>query len=95
MLKSNKNLVKQFSWGAIFRGSIFLGGIFPGGNFLGGGLFPGGKFLGGIFPGGFFPGGIFPDTLKSTLNFQHFEKKKMSLIHYVFPKLKTVKNVVT
>ena len=43
--------MKQFSWGAFFRGTIFLGGLFPGGN-----------FLGGIFPGGIFPGGIFPET---------------------------------
>ena len=60
-VKSNKNLVKQFSWGAIFQRAIFLGDIFPGVNFLGG-LFPGANFLGGIFRGGFFPGGIFPDT---------------------------------
>ena len=42
-VKSNKNIVKQFSWGTFFRGAIFLGGLFPGDN-----------FLGGIFPGGFF-----------------------------------------
>ena len=30
---------------------------------------------------------------KSTLNFEHFQKK-MSLIVYVFPKLQTLKNVV-
>ena len=38
-VKSNKNLMKQFSWGVFFRG---------GGNFLGGFI------SGGIFPGVFF-----------------------------------------
>ena len=42
--------MKQFSWGAIFRGAIFLGGIFPEG------IFPGAIFLGGLFPGVNFPG---------------------------------------
>ena len=56
-VKSNKNLVKQFSgeqfsWETFFRVAIFLGSLFPGGN-----------FLGSIFPGGFFPGSIFPNTL--------------------------------
>ena len=48
--------MKQFSWGAIFRGAFFRGTIFLGG------LFQGGNFLGGIFPGDIFLGGIFPDT---------------------------------
>ena len=55
--------MKQFSWGAVFRGAIFLGGLFPGGT-----------FPGGIFPGGFFPGGIFPDTNKSILYKNTFRK---------------------
>ena len=38
-VKSNKNLAKQFSWGAFFLGGIFPGGIFPEGNFLGA-IFP-------------------------------------------------------
>ena len=32
--------------------------------------------------------------LKSNLNFEHFQKKKMSLIADVFPKLRTQKNLV-
>ena len=40
--------MKQFSWGAFFRGTIFLGGLFPWGNFQGS------NFLGGIFTGAFF-----------------------------------------
>ena len=32
--------------------------------------------------------------LKSTTSFAHFEKKKMTLIAYVFPKLWTAKDVV-
>ena len=50
--------MKQFSWGAIFRGAIFLGGIFPGGNFLGG-LISGGQFSRGHFSGGLFSRGHF------------------------------------
>ena len=67
-VKSNKNLVKQFSeggnfpggqfsWGAFYRGSIFRGPIFFGG------LFSGGNFPERIFPGVFFSGEIFPDTI--------------------------------
>ena len=37
---------------------------------------------------------FFPAYLKSTSNFEDFEKK-MTLIGYVFPKLETVKDVVT
>ena len=33
--------------------------------------------------------------LKSTLNFEHFEEKKMSLIAQVFLKLLTPKDVLT
>ena len=54
-VKSNKNLVKQFSWGAIFRGDNF-----PGGNFLGElisrGHFSRGHFSGGLFSRGHFSG---------------------------------------
>ena len=37
---------------------------------------------------------FFPAFLKSNLNFEHFQKKKMSLIADVFPKLRTRKNLV-
>ena len=36
---------------------------------------------------------FFCTFLESTLNFQHFQKK-MTLIAYVFPKLRTLKDVV-
>ena len=42
--------MKQFSWGAIFRGAIFLRGIFLGG------LISGGQFSRGHFSGGHFSG---------------------------------------
>ena len=32
--------------------------------------------------------------LKSSLNFEHFQKKKMTLIAYAFPKLRAPKNVL-
>ena len=37
---------------------------------------------------------FFAAVLKSNLNFEHFQKKKMSLIADVFPKLRTPKNMV-
>ena len=37
---------------------------------------------------------FFSAFLKSNLNFEHFQKKKMSLIADVFPKLRTPKNMV-
>ena len=37
---------------------------------------------------------FFAAVLKSNLNFEHFQKKKMSLIAHVFPKLGTPKNLV-
>ena len=37
---------------------------------------------------------FFAAVLKSNLNFEHFPKKKMSLIADVFPKLRTPKNMV-
>ena len=37
---------------------------------------------------------FFAAVLKSNLNFKHFQKKKMSLIADVFPKLRTPKNMV-
>ena len=36
---------------------------------------------------------VFAAYFKSTLNFEHFQKK-MTLISYVFPKLPTTKNVL-
>ena len=39
--------------------------------------------------------GCFSAFLKSSLNFKHFEKKRMTLIAEVFPKLRTPKNMVT
>ena len=33
--------------------------------------------------------------LKSTLNFEHFQKKEMTLIDNILPKLRTPKNVIT
>ena len=38
---------------------------------------------------------FFPAFLKSRLNFEDFEKKKMTLITEVFPKLRTPRNMVT
>ena len=38
---------------------------------------------------------LFIAFLKSTLNFEHFEKKKMSLIAQVFLKLLAPKDVLT
>ena len=38
---------------------------------------------------------FFSAFLKSSLNFKHFEKKRMTLIAEVFPKLRTPKNMVT
>ena len=40
---------------------------------------------------------FFPSFLKSSLNFEHFpkKKKKKTLIAEVFPKLQTLKNMVT
>ena len=38
---------------------------------------------------------FFSGFLKSRSIFEHFEKKKMTLIAYVFPKLRTAKDVVT
>ena len=40
---------------------------------------------------------FFSAFLKSSLNFEHFQKKKkkMTLIAQVFPKLRTPKNIVT
>ena len=38
---------------------------------------------------------FFSAFLKSSLNFKHFEKKRMTLIAEVFPKLRTTKNMVT
>ena len=37
---------------------------------------------------------FFSPFLKSNLNFEHFQKEKMSLIADVFPKLRTQKNLV-
>ena len=37
---------------------------------------------------------FFSAILKSNLNFEHFQKKKMRLIADVFPKLRTPKNLV-
>ena len=37
---------------------------------------------------------FFPSFLKSNLNFEHFQKKKMTLIDYGSPKLRTPKNLV-
>ena len=37
---------------------------------------------------------LFHGFLESTLNFEHF-RKKMTLIYYVFPKLRAPKGVVT
>ena len=37
---------------------------------------------------------FFSAVLKSRLNFEHFQKKKMSLIADVFPKLRIPKNLV-
>ena len=34
-------------------------------------------------------------SLKSSLNFEHFQKKKMTLIAEVFPRVQTPKNMVT
>ena len=81
--------MKQFSWGATFRGAIFqggggaffrgaivLGGLFPGRNF------PGGNFLGDIFPGGIFPGGIFPDNKVKILLLQTKRFWKNYVIHF-------------
>ena len=36
---------------------------------------------------------FFSAVLKSRLNFEHFQKKNMTLIANVFPKLRTPKNV--
>ena len=36
---------------------------------------------------------FFSAVLESRLNFEHFQKKKMTLIANVFPKLRTPKNV--
>ena len=38
---------------------------------------------------------FFSAFLKSSLNFEHFQKKKMTLMAQVFPKLRTTKNMVT
>ena len=38
---------------------------------------------------------FFAAFLKSSLNFEHFQQKKMTLIAEVFPKLPTPKNIVT
>ena len=38
---------------------------------------------------------FFAAFLKSSLNFEHFQQKKMTLIAEVFPKLRTPKNIVT
>ena len=38
---------------------------------------------------------FFSGFLKSRSIFEHFEKKNMTLIAYVFPKLRTAKDVVT
>ena len=37
----------------------------------------------------------FAELVQSTSNFKHFEKKKMSLVPYVFSKLPTVKGTIT
>ena len=39
--------------------------------------------------------GCFSAFLKSSLNFKHFQKKRMTLIAEVFPKLRTPKNMAT
>ena len=52
-VKSNKNLVKQFSWGAIFRG-VFSVGQFSSGVYFRGAIFSGAFFRGTFFPGAFF-----------------------------------------
>ena len=38
---------------------------------------------------------FFTAFYKSSLNFEHFQKKKMPLIPEAFPKLRTPKNMVT
>ena len=38
-------------------------------------------------------GKVFPAFLKTTFNFEHFEKK-LRLIAYIFPKLQTAKEVL-
>ena len=95
-VKSNKNLVKQFSWGAIFQGAIFLGGIFPGGNFLGGlfpgGNFPGGNFLGGIFAGRLFSRGHFSGHRNMFCQgFEKFNTKVVIKFRFIIKKLAHIK----
>ena len=38
---------------------------------------------------------LFPGFLKSRSTFEHFEKKKMTLIGYLFTKVRTEKDVLT
>ena len=38
---------------------------------------------------------FFSPFLKSNLNFEHFQKKKVNTIAELFPKLRTKKNLVT